>query len=223
MTFPSGSPGGYPGQGPQQPQQYPGAPAKAGPQIGLPQILLFAVAGLGVLNLFLGFANIQGETGFYETSYGWVPGLLFAGGLTALFSILPGDNKPGAWPAVLALASVLPFLFTIFSLEADLAAGGIMILIFGLIQAILAVVAYLFDTGVIKPPSPASTSPYGPYAQYGQYGQPYGQGPAPDQSGGIPQPQYGQQQPAQQPTQYASQQGQFFQQGPETGQRPPGS
>lgn len=207
MSYPSGAPGGYPGQ--QQQQPYPGV-AKSGPQIGLPQILLLVVAGLGVLNLFLGFATLAGDSGFYDGGLGWVPALLFAGGLTALFNVLPGDQKAGPWPAVLTLAGVLPFMFFIFSTEGDLEAGGVMIMIFGLLQMIAAIVGYLFDNGVIKSPQP-QVSPYG---QYGQYGQQYGQGP---QSGGFPQQQQ------QQQTQYAAQQGQFYQQGPESGQRPPGA
>ncbi|MBK1789282.1 DUF5336 domain-containing protein [Prauserella cavernicola] len=253
MTFPSGAPGGFPGQGPQQHQQhYPGAAPSTGggPKLGLPQILYLATAGLGVLNLFLAFANIGGSTSFYGAGYGWVPALLFISALTAVFVVLPGDVKPGPWPAVFAVGGALPFLFTVFTAPFDLQAGGVMVLIFGIIQMLVAVGAFLLDAGVIKPPAPQPASPYGqqqPQQPYGQqpqqhqggFGQqqqpqPYGQQqPAPDQSGGIPQPTKFAQpvappQPGQQPTTYASQQGQFFQQqSPEGGQQnqpgtPPG-
>ncbi|PXY32273.1 DUF5336 domain-containing protein [Prauserella muralis] len=229
MTFPSGAPGGFPGQGPQQPHQpFPGAGPSmgGGPKLALPQILLLGTAGLGVLNLFLAFANVSGGRSFFEAGYGWIPGLLLVSGLTALFSILPGDQKPGPWPAAIAAGVMLPFLFTVFQSDADLQAGGIMLLIFGIVQLAASVGAYLFDAGILKAPAPQQMSPYGhqqqPFGQqqpggFGQQPPPFGQQPAPDASGGIPQPTkfaqpVGQQQPTQQPTQYASQQGQFFQQ-----------
>lgn len=232
MTFPSGAPGGFPGQGPQQPQQpYPGAaPAtRGGAAPDLPQILFLAVAGLGLLNLFLGFANLGGGSNFYEAGTGWVPALLFVSGLTAAFNLLPGDQKPGSWPAIFALGATLPFLFLVFH-GGELQVGGILVLIFAILQVLGAVGAYLFDAGVIKAPAPQATQygqqgPYGQQAYGQQFGQPYGQQPqqGSEQPGGTHAPTKFAQpvnQPAQQPTQYASQQGQFYQQQqPEGGQQ----
>lgn len=235
MTFPSGAPGGFPGQGPQQPQQqYPGvtAPASGGPGMGLTQILYLVTAGFGVLNLFLGFANLAGGGSFYENGAGWVSGLLFIGGLVAAFTLLPGDHKPGPWPAVFGLGVMLPFLFTIFQIDASLQVGGILILVFGIVQAAAAVAAYLFDAGILKSPTPAA-APYG--GQPGAYGhqpgafgsqqfgqQPFGQ-QAGEGTGGMAQPtkiaQPVNQPSTQQPTQYAPQQGQFFHQPSGEGQQ----
>lgn len=222
MSFPSGGPGtgGFPGQGPQQPQQqFPGPPPPAGGggmTISLPQILFLATAGLGLVNLFLGFAEFSGP-GFYEgVATAWLPMMFFLSGLAALPTILPGEHKAGPWPALLALGVLLPFLFITFASEASYGAGAIMILIFGIIQTLVAVAAYLLDENIIKPPQPSPQS--------GPYGQP-GFGPQGPQSGAFPQAgQQGQagqpMQPAQppqpvnphqQPTAYASQQGQFFQ------------
>ncbi|WP_024876246.1 DUF5336 domain-containing protein [Saccharomonospora piscinae] len=241
MTFPSGTPGGFPGQGPQQPQQsYSGpAPASGRPAPSLPQILLLATGGLGVLNLFLAFANAFGGASFYERSLGWIPALLFVAGAIAVVGFLPGESKPGPWPAVLSVAVFLTFLFTMFQLG-DLGAGGVLVLIFGLLQTGAAVGAYLFEAGIVKAPAPKPQAPYGqqhygpPTGGFGQQPPPYGQQhPGPD-SGANPSAQptkfaqpVGQQQPMQQPTQqpttYASQQGQFFQQPsqqqPEQGQQ----
>ncbi|ASR34172.1 hypothetical protein BAY61_03245 [Prauserella marina] len=229
MTFPSGAPGGFPGQGPQQPQQpYSGATPSTGGgmKLGLPQILFLVTAGLGVLNLFLGFANLGGDQGVYAVGFGWIVLPLLISGLAALVGILPGDQKPGAWPAIFAVGGVLTFLFTVFQFPGDLQAGGVMILIFGILQMLAAIAGYLLENNIIKPPSPQAASPYG---QPGAYGQ---------QAGYAPQQQYGQQQPGQQQpvdqtgsapqqtkfvqpvssqqpgqqTQYAPQQGQFFQQ-----------
>ena len=80
----------------------------------MPQILLLATGGLGVLNLFLGFANRTFDVSFYEGSFGWVPALLFIAGLTAVFGFLPGEQKPGPWPAVLSVGVMLPYLFSVF-------------------------------------------------------------------------------------------------------------
>lgn len=187
MSFPSGAPGGFPGQGPQYPQQGSG-PTTGGVKLGMPQILFLVTAGLGLLNLFLGFAAVGlggGDSAFYEGGVGWVPGLLFMSGLAAALAILPGDNKPRAWPAIFSLGVMLPFLFTVFQSDGDLETGGIMILIFGLVQMLVAIAAFLFDEGIIKPPAP-QPSPYGqPQSPYGQqqFGQPQGQ---------FGQPQFGQ-------------------------------
>ncbi|WP_433409235.1 DUF5336 domain-containing protein [Saccharomonospora azurea] len=240
MTFPSGTPGGFPGQSPQQPHQpYPGPPSAGRPALPLPKILLLATGGLGVVNLFLAFANVGGRASFYEAGLGWVPALLFIAGAVAAISFLPGEEKPGAWPALLSLGTMLAFLFTVFQLG-DLAVGGILVLILGLAQAGVAVTAYLLEAGIIKP-STGQPQPYGQsFPQTGGFGQP-GQ---PGQFGGVPQsPQAPQQpgqpgsssegsggfaaptkfaqpvQPQQQATTYAPQHGQFFQPSGDAGQQ----
>lgn len=239
MTFPSGTPGGFPGQGPQQSNQpYPGAPSAGRPALPLPQILLLVTGGLGVLNLFLAFANLGGSSSFYEEGAGWIPALLLVAGLAAVVGYLPGEAKPGPWPAMLSVGVVLAFLFTVFQ-GGDLGAGGVLVLIFGLLQMGAAVAAYLMDAGVIKPGAP-KPQPYGQGfgPQTGGFGQPqpaqhsqFGatpQGPqsgpqpqqpqqpqpgsSPEASGGSAQPTKFAQPVQQQPTTYAPQHGQFFQQ-----------
>lgn len=225
MNYPSG---GFPAQGPQhQPpppqggQYFPpqGAPAAqgGGTKLDFGFIAYLTVAGLGLLNLFLGFANVVEGAAFFETGQGWVPGLLFIAGLSAAVGLLPGDQKPGAWPAFFSLGAVLPLLFFIFQTDASIGAGGIMVLILGLLQVAAAVAAYLISEKIIKLPEPGQGG-HGQFGQPGQYGRPGQYGPP---QGGFGQPgQPGQPQPgqqAQQPTQYASQQGQFIQQPPQQG------
>lgn len=208
MTFPGGAPGGFPGQQPQQGPGY-GPPAGGGLKLGIGQIVFLVAGGLGVLNLFLGFAPLAPETSFYEQPFAWIPGLLFTGGLLVLPVILPGEKKVGLAAPAVTLGVTLAFLFTVFASSADMSAGGVMVLIFGILQSAAAVVGYLFELGIIKAPQP------NPYAQQ-QFGAPQtGQFGAPQQ-GGFPQ-----QPPAQpgQQTTYAPQQGQFGQQPPGT---PPG-
>jgi hypothetical protein len=184
--------------------------------MGFPQVLFLVTAGLGLINLFVCFANWAGGASFFEAGLGWIPGLLLVGGLAALFGILPGEHEPGPWPAVFTLGATLPMLFTVFQSEADMQAGGVMVLIFGILQMLVAIAAYLFDAGILTPPAP---QPHGPYGHAGPYGQPASgsfaqQQPFGQQPTTFAQPvnQQGQQQGQQQPTTYASQQGQFFQQ-----------
>jgi Family of unknown function (DUF5336) len=220
MTFPGGQPGGgYPGQGPQQPLQGPGGygrPPGGGLKLGIPEIAHLVVAGLGVLVLFLSFASVVdgGGVSLYEAGFGWVPALLLAGGLLSAKILLPGeDKKPGLIPPVIIFSAVWAYLFTIFASSGDLGAGGIMVMIFGIIQMLAAIAALLFDMGIIKPPAP---NPYGGQQQGGMYPP---SGPFQQQQQAPQQPQYGQPpaQPGQQTT-FAPQQGQFGQQ-----QQPPGT
>lgn len=225
MTFPGGQPGGgYPGQGPQQPLQGPGGfgrPPGSGLKLGLPQIAHLVVAGLGVLILFLSFASIAdgADVSLYEAGYGWIPAMLLAGGLLSAKVILPGeDKKPGLVPPALIFAAVWAYLFTVFTTESDMGAGGIMVMIFGIIQMLAAIAAVLLDLGIIKPPA---SNPYGHQQQPGGMYPPSGafqQQQPPHQQ----QPPYGQPPaPPGQQTTFAPQQGQFGQQPQQPG-TPPG-
>ncbi|WP_052345171.1 DUF5336 domain-containing protein [Thermocrispum municipale] len=216
MNYPSG---GFPAQGPQQPQQqggqyYPQQQQRAGMKMDIGTILHLVIAFFGLLILFFGFIDFGsafgGAVSAYEMFYGWIPALYLTAGLLALLGVLPGDAKPGALPAIVSLATTFALLFTTFE-GPSLEAGGILILIVGILQTLGAVAAYLISEKVIK--IPAGGQPQ----QFGQPG--YGQA----QGFGGPQPQqqqYGQQggqQQAQQPTTYTGHQGQFSQQPPQNG------
>lgn len=224
MTFPGGAPGGYPGQGPQQHQPGPyGPPPGGGMKLGIPAIAHLATAGLGVINFFLGFANMSSVgDGQYSSSIGFfeagsaVPALFLIGGLLSLVAILPGENKkPGIAPAALSLAAWLTILFITF--QGDAGIGTILMLIFGILQAAAAGAGFGFDSGLIKPPAPKPN-----YGQPGGMYPPSGQFPAPPpgQPGQPQQPgQFGA--PPGQQTTFAPQQGQFGQQPGQPG-TPPG-
>ncbi|SER80261.1 DUF5336 domain-containing protein [Actinokineospora terrae] len=210
MTYP-GAPGGYPGPGQPQPQPQPGfGPPPVGSRFTLAQTLNLVVIGLGALNLFLGFAPVAASISFYEGGLGWVPGLLFVGALLALPAVLPGDKKVGVQSVAVVLGAALAYLFTVFASSGELKAGGIMVLIFGLVQALLSVGAFLYEAELLKPPAPrqhhghfGQPGGYNPNPPSGQFQQPYGQPPVQQQP-----PQ--QQQPGGQTT-FAPQQGQFGQ------------
>lgn len=219
MNYPSG---GFPAQQPPPPPsgQFPvpgQAPAPAQPRKPLDLGLIFygVVALLGLINLFVAFAELASGTGFYDNLgvFGWIPALLFISGLSALIGVLPGDEKPGAWPAIFALGVVLPFLFSIFASDQELETGGILVLVFGILQVLLAIVAYLFGSGVVKPPQPQQQPAFS--QQPGPFGQPgFGQPQQPE----FGQPQQGFGQPQQPGFGQPGQQG--LGQQPGTGQQP---
>jgi len=209
MTYPGGVPGGYPGQGPQQPMQGPGygPPPGGGMKLGLPQILFLVVGGLGLINFFVGFADVYDGSDSFFAGISPIPGLFLLGALFVLPVILPGDTKKaGIAPAAFSVTGMLTVLFFAFSANPDLGVGSILLMIFGILQGIAAAVAYLFEAGIIKPPVPGQQHPYGQQPP-GMY-PPSGQFPAQQQPGGYPPPQ----QPGQQTT-FAPQQGQFGQPG----------
>lgn len=236
MTFPGGTPGGFPGQQPQQGPAY--GPQSGGPKLGLAQFLHLGTAGLGVINLLVAFADLADTNGadegaqFYdfEVGQGWIPILLLIGGLLSLTFLLPGESrKAGLLPPLLSLGGMLGLLFGVFTTSKafEMGTGGILVLIFSIIQTIVAVVAYLFDADIIKAPQ---STPHGQQGfgagQTGQFGAPqqFGQQSPPAQPGQQqpPMQQPGQQPPPAQPgqqTTYAPQEGQFGQQPPGT---PPG-
>jgi len=253
MTFPSGGPG-YPQQG--GGQQPPGPPSSGFPSqqtpphahqapsggSGLPQnlplLLALVVAGLGVVQYFLGFSD-NGDVGL-----GGV--FLLGGGLLAAMQLLPKGPKTLPFAALFSVLGALGVLDTLIGMQTS---PGIVtvILILGILQMLVAVGALLIEQGVIKPPSPKPAAPSygGQYGQpgqpsqqqYGQQGQQFGQpghgpvAPTGEPSAPFSQPgQYGSPNPpsttpppGQQATTYAPQQGQFFQQPPqENPGTPPG-
>jgi len=215
MTFPGGAPGGYPGQGPQQQPPFPGPgygpPPGGGMKLGLPAIAHLVVAGLGLLNFFFGFANAADVPSGYTGNASFfgngsvIPGLFLLAALFTLPAVLPGENKkPGIAPAAFAVTGMLTILFLSFTADGDLGVGAILLMIFGILQGLAAVGAYLLDEGVIKMPQP---NPYGHMPPGGQF-PPSGQFPAPPPQ--QPQPgQFGA--PPGQQTTFAPQQGQFGQ------------
>jgi hypothetical protein len=247
MTFPSGGPG-YPQQG--GGQQPPGPPSSgfsaqhqhshqapsgaAGLAQNLPLLLALVVAGLGLVQYFLGFSD-NGEVGLGGT-------FLLGGGLLAGMQALPKGPKTLPFAALFSVLGALEVLDALVGMQTS---PGIVtvILILGILQMLVAVGALLIAHDIIKPPAPKPAAP--PYTgqygqpgqqqpgqqqQYGQHGQQFGQqghGPGPVAATGEPSAPFSQQgqygspnppstnpPPTQQATTYAPQQGQFFQQPP---------
>jgi hypothetical protein len=182
----------------------------------MPTILHLVILGLGVINFFVGFADaFDGGDGYFANG-STIPALFLIGGLLSLPAIMPGDNKkPGILPAAFSVAAMLTVLFLVFSTDPDVGTGTILLLVFGILQGLVAVGAYLLDQGIIKMPAP---NPYG-HGQPGGGFPPSGQFQAPpQQQPGQPGPYGG---PPGQQTTFAPQQGQFGQPGQQPG-TPPG-
>jgi hypothetical protein len=219
MSYPQGAPGGpgYPGQQPttqftaptQQFSRISDAePATEGPS-RLPAYLSATVATLGLLVYLSSFgpqfsvaaSNFPGLGELTGSSLGIVFAVIAAivAGLLAAVGLLPRQRN---FTAVAAVAAVLGFLLVIAEVlnkpaEASIDWGLYLVIAFTLLQAAVAVVVLLFDSGVITAPVPRPK--YEQPQSYGQYPGYYGQ----QQPGGPGQHQQGpQQQRPGYPTQY---------------------
>lgn len=190
MSYPSGPPGGYPGQPQQQGGpvfgQPPAAPNPFG-RLGIPGLLVLATV---VLSLIAYFCSYGGGSGIEVMT-------LLAGGLLAGLSLLPGGPATLPYAAVLSVVGGLAELDTVINISGGTVGTAIiLILVFGLLQAVAAVVALLLEYGLIKlAPRPAV-----PHATYPPSGAFPGQQAPPAQP--TQQMQHGQQQPPSQATTY---------------------
>ena len=185
MSYPQG-PSGGPGyqSAPQQANQFsaptqtftklpdPAAPPGAD-ESKLPAYLTAAAAALGLLVYLSSFGPLFTATiGDYFT-----PTLLDIGVaaalLAALFAgvgLLPNQKARVPHVAVLSvLAALLVIAIVLTAPDSVSIAWGLWLIVaFTVLQAIVAVAALLFDSGVLTPPAPRPK-----YEQYGQFGQPY--------------------------------------------------
>ncbi len=199
MTYPPGSPGYPPAQQPTTqfaaPTQQFGKVPDAGPAAAegpskLPVYLTAAAAALGLALYLSSFGPLFTAGGDFFT-----PTLLDLGVVAALLAALIAGvgllPKQKATPALVAVLSVLGFLLVILIVltvpdGVTIDWGLYLIIAFGVLQAIVAVTALLFDAGVItqQAPKPRYEQQYGQYGGPGQYyGQPRHQGAPPQQQG----------------------------------------
>lgn len=218
MSYPPGSPGYPPAQQPTTqfaaPTQQlgkvaePTAAASEGPS-KLPLYLTAAVAVLGLAVYLSSFgpyftatagvgAELFTPTPLYLGLVASVAAALFAG-----VALLP---KQTANLSLIAVLSVLGFLLAVgivLTVPQGISVdwGLYLIIAFSAVQAIVAVVALLFEAGVITPPEPRPKYEQ----QYGQYGTPgpyYGQPQGQQHPGAQPQQSLHQQQRPGYPSQY---------------------
>ncbi|MBJ7401267.1 DUF5336 domain-containing protein [Mycolicibacterium sp.] len=200
MTYPPTN-SGYPV--PQQPGGYgaPAAPSYSAPAHNkMPMYLTVGVVVLGLAAYLASFGpllSINTDVGPFGgaeftasgLSYWTVAALVAA--LLAAVGLLPAAKNHFAVIAVAAVLGVLLVLGQAINRPNGFSIGWALWLVvaFTLLQAIAAVAALLFESGVLKAPAPRPQ-----YGQFGQYGPPpsgyYGQpnGPAPPQRPGYPAP-----------------------------------
>ncbi|MFE0749436.1 DUF5336 domain-containing protein [Gordonia sp. NPDC058843] len=148
---------GQPGQQGYGQYGYSPQPAKP-PSQGLPAItpvlLAAAIGAFGLIVLFSGFLSAAETYDFalklFQTQYNAPYTLMSVAGILALISLIPGIKVPAA--PIVASLSITAFLITLFQFLNidDNGAGAIVLLIFTLLSAVLAVVWLLIDAGVIK-------------------------------------------------------------------------
>jgi hypothetical protein len=159
MSYPSGPPGGYPGQ----PQQQGGPvfgqpPAAPNPlaKLGVPGLLTLLVL---VLSLVAYFCSFGGGNGIEVMT-------LLAGGLLAGLDLLPKAPTTLPFAAVLSVVGGLTMLSTVINTSnGGVPTSYILILVFGLLQAAVSVVALLLDHGIVKL-APRPAVPHGAPAAY---------------------------------------------------------
>ncbi|WP_018178463.1 DUF5336 domain-containing protein [Jongsikchunia kroppenstedtii] len=164
-------------------------PARQGLPVNLWQYLVYGLGVLGLVNLFIGFApaydtkghDINGNN-LYQVGYVAPLVILAAAGLIAAASLLPKQTKPTGAVAALSIVGAVVALFILVTdnvyltiltgsfggdsgdTHPDAGIGAILLVVFGFVQAALAVAWLLVEAGVIKT-GPAA--PQGPdvYAQ----------------------------------------------------------
>jgi hypothetical protein len=172
MSFPSGQPGGYPGQPPQPQPGYGPRPApRTNPllDLGLPNLITLGVLVLGLANYFCSFTSNAASLSLQVMA-------LLAGGLLAGLHVLPNGPKTLPFAALLSTVGGLSVLADVIQTSG----GGtstptvtIIILILGLIQFLASVFALLLEFGLIKLAQRPAV-PYGapgPFPQSGPFQQ----------------------------------------------------
>lgn len=163
MSYPSGPPGGYPNQPPQQGGSVFGQPPAAPnplASLGIPGLLTLAVAVLSLVSYFCSFGGGSGV----EV---WT---LLAGGMLALLSLAPKAPDTLPFAGVLSVVGGLAILGSVIDSSGYVSTSAILILVFGLLQMVVAVVAVLLHYDMIKL-APRQAVPHNP-GNYQGYGQP---------------------------------------------------
>ncbi len=177
-------------------QQWPsqGVPAAAPRRpVDMAKVLPLTVGAAGVLNFIWGFlpavGSGAGRISSYGSTLGWLPLLLLVGGLLGVGGLLPGTPTSRYPAAAVSVAGALGALFTLIVATGVSGVGIILMVIVGLIQAVVAVAAWLLAAGIMKQPAAASVA--GQHVD-GQPFAPVGAAPASQDQGlqqGYPAPQ----------------------------------
>ena len=198
---PAGHAGGPPGHvgGPPGPLggNYPPGAAGGRSAVDPAKLLGLAVASLGGLNFIWGFLpeitapRIDENLSVFAVGPGYVPILLLIAGLLALAAFLPGSERSrlavaavsvgGAAGAIVSLGMAGP-VELLGSGQVNKGLGAILLVIFGIIQAVVAIGGYVIGAdfsgrAIGNAAASAVTGPI-PVVQPGWYGQSPGGAPA---------------------------------------------
>jgi hypothetical protein len=204
MSYPTGAPGGYPGQSTQQNAPVFGRPPQRPNPLGnlsKATLLYLVTTALALVAYFCSFSSSAGGLNIQVM-------ILLAGGLLAVLDLLPKVPDTLAFSTLLSSVGGLAVLASVIEASGGTVPGiQYVILVFAVLQFGVSVVALLMDHEVIKM-APRQAVPFQPGpnpSTTGSFPQ-TGQGPAQGHPG-QPGPQGAPGQPPQ-PTQFMHQQGQ---------------
>lgn len=163
------------------------APAVGGgaprPALGVSKVLMLAVGALGLINFVAGFlpelsTSGQGDLNLSVFAIGpsYLPIVLLIGGLLAFTTLLPGGSPSragiaavgvgGGVGAVVELAAPGAFEQAIGAAQVGQGLGAVLLVIFGIIQAVVAVGAWVVEAGFVTTGAARGTSPTAHAAGY---------------------------------------------------------
>ena len=164
-------PDGSRGQPPYGPAATPPQNRSAG--LDPAKLLGLAVAGLGGLNFIWGFLpeltapRIDADLSVFAVGPGYVPILLLIAGLLALAALLPGSERSrlavaavsvgGAAGAIVSLGTAGP-LELLATGQVSKGLGAILLVVFGIIQAVVAIAGYVVGADFSQRAGSAGTS-----------------------------------------------------------------
>ena len=158
----------------------PGAQAGTGsartgrsPRWGVAKVLAVAVIALGLLNFIWGFlpelsrsTTTQGSLSVFSIGPAYVPILLLTAGLLALTAFLPGEERASFAVAVVSSGGAIGAIVSLGSQDAvsgfgqvSKGMGAILLVIFGIIQAVVALTAFVIGSGFGLNPRAAEQRP----------------------------------------------------------------
>jgi|GEM_PF-1510081 len=160
----------------------PGAQAGTGsartgrsPRWGVAKVLAVAVIALGLLNFIWGFlpelslsrsTTTQGSLSVFSIGPAYVPILLLTAGLLALTAFLPSEERASFAVAVVSSGGAIGAIVSLGSQDAvsgfgqvSKGMGAILLVIFGIIQAVVALTAFVIGSGFGLNPRAAEQRP----------------------------------------------------------------
>ena len=161
----------------------PVAPAATGPgpartgrstRWGVARVLAVAVIALGLVNFIWGFlpelslprsTTTQGSLSVFSIGPAYVPILLLTAGLLAMTAFLPGEERSRFAVAAVSAGGAIGAIVSLGTQDAvsgfgqvSKGMGAILLVIFGIIQAVVALTAFVIGSGFVATPCAAGQS-----------------------------------------------------------------